>query len=342
MAVTPVAVLVWRGERVESRHRVRVAVVDAAGREVLAVGDVAEPVYPRSAVKPLQALLLVESGAADAREVSEAELALACASHGGEPMHVEPVAAWLARLGLAEADLACGAHPPSFRPAADDLARRGLRPTRLHNNCSGKHTGMLAAALHLGWPTAGYERVEHPVQQAVLAALRELGDTGDLGPPGLDGCSLPNWALPLRSLALAFARFAAPDTLPPGRAAAIRRITAAMQRFPELVAGTGRCCTAVMQALPSVLVKTGAEGVFGAALPAQGLGVALKAEDGATRAAEVALLAVLDALGAMTDEARAALTPFARPTLRDHRGAVVGRVAPVPGWPFGSGGQRRP
>ena len=322
-----VAVEVVRGGRVESRHRVDACVVDAMGTVVLAAGPVDAPVYPRSAVKPFQALPLVESGAAEAFGVSDEELALACASHGGEPMHVERVAAWLARLGLQDSDLACGPHPPLNAAAAAAMIAEGRRPTRLHNNCSGKHTGMLAACLHQGWPTAGYARPDHPLQRTIARDLAELAGLPELAAPGTDGCSLPAFVLPLRALALAASRLATvarPALGPIGRA---------MRAHPELVAGTGRLCTVLMGAAPEIIAKTGAEGVFLAASPSAGLGIALKAEDGATRAAEVALLALLDQLGLIPEQAREPLAPFARPRLRDFNGVEVGEIRPAAGWP---------
>lgn len=333
MARAPVAVEVWRGGRVESRHRVRACVVDAAGRVVLSLGDVEEPVFPRSAVKPFQALALIESGAAERFAVSDAELALACASHGGEPEHIALVEAWLGRLGLSEKDLACGPHAPLHGPAAAALIREGQKPRPAHNNCSGKHTGMLAAALAMGAPTAGYERPDHPVQRHVAAALAALAGLERLPKPGIDGCSLPNHPLPLQGLARAAARLADPSGLDPSRAAALDRVARAMVAHPRLVAGTGRCCTAVMAAAPNVVAKTGAEGIYLAAVRGQGLGVAVKAEDGATRAAEVAVLAVLSRLGALDEGAKAALAPFMRPDLRNFAGLHVGHVAPAAGWP---------
>jgi L-asparaginase II len=327
---------VWRGGRIESRHRISLAVVDPEGSPIMRIGDVDTPVFPRSAAKPLQALPLVESGAADTFGVSQEELALACASHGGEPMHVERVAAWLARLGRVPDELACGPHPPSHKPSADRLVRAGQSPSRLHNNCSGKHTGMLTLTLHLNAPTDGYEAPDHPVQRTIAATIGELCDLPGLERPGIDGCSLPNWPIPLRNLALAMARLGHPEALPPPRREAARRITAAMRGHPELVAGTGRCCTAVMQALPTLVVKTGAEGVFVAIIPHRRLGVALKAEDGAGRAAEVALLAVLQALGEIDAAAARRLGEFARPAIRNHAGLEVGRIAPAEGWPAGT------
>jgi L-asparaginase II len=333
MATTPVAVEVWRGDRVESRHRVRACVVDAAGRIVLSLGDAEAPVFPRSAVKPFQTLALLESGAAERYGVSDAELALACASHGGEPEHVRLVEAWLARLGLDESALACGPHAPLHAPSAAALIRAGEAPRRVHNNCSGKHAGMLAAALEQGAPTRGYEHVDHPVQRHVAAAIAELAGLRHLPEPGIDGCSLPNHPLPLQGLARMAARLADPGGLEPLRAVALDRVVRAMQAHPRLVAGTGRCCTAVMQAAADVVAKTGAEGVYLAAIRSRGLGIAVKAEDGATRAAEVAFLAVLDHLGALDAGAKAVLEPFMRPILRNFAGLTVGRIAPVPGWP---------
>jgi L-asparaginase II len=320
-----VAVEVVRGGRVESRHRVDVCVIDASGHVRLAKGAVDEAVYPRSAIKPFQALALVETGAAEALGVSGAELALACASHGGEPMHVERVAAWLARLGLEERHLACGPHPPTHPASAAALLARGERPTRLHNNCSGKHTGLLAACLHGGWPVAGYEKPDHPVQRYIATALARAADLPEVEAPGIDGCSLPAFVMPLRALALAAAHLASDG-------GSLERIGHAMRAHPELVAGTGRLCTALMRAVPEVIAKTGAEGVYLAAVPDQGLGIAVKARDGATRAAEVALLALLDHLGLIPATATAALARFARPTLRDWNGTVAGEVRPAAGW----------
>lgn len=331
--MVPIAIEVRRGDRVESRHRASLAVADHTGRLVLAVGEVDRPVYPRSAIKPLQALPLVERGAADAFGLGDAELALACASHGGEPEHLALVRAWLERLGLDERGLGCGAHPPLHGPSAERLIAAGSRPTRLHNNCSGKHAGMLTLARHLGAPLEGYARPDHPVQLLIHDTLAAFTDGRLEKPPAIDGCGVPTWAIPLSALATAFARFAAPDDLPPQRAAAARRIARAMLRRPFLVAGTGRLCTALLEKGGGLLAKTGAEGVYVATLPERGLGLALKVEDGAGRAAEPALLAALEALGWLPAAAAAALEPFARPILRNHAGEVVGRILPVPGWP---------
>ena len=275
----------------------------------------------------------MESGGADAYGVSDAELALACASHGGEPEHIALVEAWLARLGLDEEALACGPHPPLFAPAAAALASSGHKPRRLHNNCSGKHTGMLTAARQMGAPTRGYERPGHAVQRYGAAAIAALAGMDRLPEPGIDGCSLPNHPMPLSALARAAARLADPGSEAPIRRAALGRIGAAMRAHPSMVAGTGRCCTAVMEAAPGVIAKTGAEGTYLAAIPGLGLGMALKVEDGATRAAEVALLALLGHLGALDETARAILAPFSDRQLYNFAGLAVGHVTVAAGWP---------
>ena len=328
----PIAVVVRRGERIESDHRVAYAVADAEGRVLEAAGDVERPLFPRSAVKPLQALALVESGAADRYAVTEQELALACASHSGEPEHVALVRAWLARLGLDPSALECGAHAPQHAPSAERLIAAGRPFESVHNNCSGKHAGMITLACHLGAPVAGYSRADHPVQRLIAAVLREIAGVADLTAPAIDGCGVPTWPLPLGRLATAMARFAHPHGLPEARAAACARLAAAMAAHPRLVAGTGRLCTEIMAAAPDVLVKTGAEGVYAAALPKQGLGLVLKVEDGAARAAQVALLALLDALGAFGPAASSALAERMRPRLRNHAGVIVGCIEPATDW----------
>jgi L-asparaginase II len=324
---------VRRGGRIESRHRVTFALADPAGRLVAGGGDPAAPIFPRSAIKPLQALALVESGAAERFELDDAELALACASHSGEPCHVDGVARWLARLGLGERHLACGAHAPLDEAAARGLVEAGERPSALHNNCSGKHAAMLTLARHQDQPPDGYLEPDHPVQHQIAATLAAMAGLRTVAEPAIDGCGVPTWPLPLAALAAAMARLGDPGGLEPSRARACLRITAAMAAHTQLVAGTGRACTRVMEALPEVIVKAGAEGVYAAAWPARGLGLALKVEDGAGRAAPVALLALLAAAGALDPAARAALETVARPLLRNHAGRVVGEIRPADDWP---------
>jgi L-asparaginase II len=327
----PILVETVRGALVESRHRGAVAVVDADGATVLAIGDVARPVFPRSAVKPLQALPLVESGAADRYGFGDEELALACASHGGEPAHVEVASRMLARAGLDAGALECGAHWPMYQPATQALARSDGAPSALHNNCSGKHAGFICAACAMGADHRGYVAAEHVVQREVRAALESLTGIG-LGPDvcGIDGCSIPTWAVPLDRLAHAFARFGTGRGLSEMRATSAARIRAACAAQPFYVAGTGRFCTEIMKRFRArVLAKTGAEGVFCGALPEQGIGIALKCDDGATRAAEVAMAAMVARFLPVSDDERAALDRFVRPALRNWNGIEVGGLRPA-------------
>jgi L-asparaginase II len=323
----PVLVEVLRGGMAETRHRGAAAVVDADGRAVLTVGDIAEPIFPRSAVKPLQALPLIESGAADRFGLVDEDLALACASHGGEPAHVEGVARMLAKVGLDASALACGAHWPSAQAAAFALARTGA-PSPLHNNCSGKHAGFLCVARAMGLDQAGYWRPEHPVQRRVHDTFEDL--TGSALPAqccAIDGCSVPTWAMPLRDLALAFAKFGSGHGLGAERAAAAARLRAACARKPWYVAGSGRFCTEVMQRLEvRALVKTGAEGVFCGALPAPGLGIAVKCDDGAGRAAEAIMAGLIARFLKLDDQERAMLARLERPVLRNWNGIEVGEL----------------
>lgn len=330
-AANPILVEVTRGDLVESVHRGAFAVVDATGRVHAARGDIERPVYARSAIKPLQAIPLVETGALDAFELGEAELALACASHGGEPMHVERVQDWLARLGLGEADLECGPQAPTHGPSRRSMLRADQPPTRLHNNCSGKHAGFLTAVRHLGEATQGYLHSDHPSQQRWRRVLAELSDTSlDDAAGGVDGCGIPVIALGLRATALAMARLAGPRDLAPERAAAARRIAAAMATYPELVAGSGRFCTDVMAITGRrALVKTGAEGVFTAMLPECGLGVVLKIDDGAARAAEVAIGALLEQLEVFGPVERDELADRLNPPVLNRAGREVGRIRAV-------------
>ncbi len=291
----PILIECVRGPIAESAHRGAVAVWSAGG-PVLTIGDVARPVYPRSAIKALQTLPLVESGAADALGLSTEELAVACASHSGADYHVEAVRSLLAKAGLAESDLACGAHMP-FDPAAFRAASEsGTQPVQ--NNCSGKHAGMLAACVHLGLPTQGYERPDHPLQVAIRRTISELaGEELAEAPCGIDGCSLPTWGLSLTGLARAFARFGTGVAFDANRAEAASRLMAACFAAPEWVAGEGRLDTLLLRRLRGqAFVKTGAEGVYAASLPRHGLGIALKIDDGAKRAAEAAIVQVLAAL----------------------------------------------
>ena len=327
----PVLVEVLRGSVVESRHRGAVAVSDGDGRLLLAIGEVERPVFPRSAVKAIQALPLVESGAADALGFDDADLALACASHSGEPLHAERVAAILERAGLSTADLECGAHWPSNQDATLALARSGALPSTLHNNCSGKHAGFLCTCVHRGVDHRGYVGRGHQAQRWVADAMEAVtGAEHGEDVCGIDGCSIPTYAVPLINLAAGFARMATGTGLSAGRAAAARRILAACMTNPFYVSGTGRADLDLMRAgAGRVFTKTGAEGVFCAALPELGLGIALKCDDGAGRAAEVVVAAVLAGLNARDPELSARLAQLARPVLTNWNGIEAGRLRPT-------------
>jgi L-asparaginase II len=324
----PVLVEVLRGAVVESRHRGAVAVADADGATVLAVGEVATPVFPRSAVKALQALPLVETGAAERFRLGDAELALACASHSGEPGHVAGAERMLAAAGLDASALRCGAHWPISQAAATDLARAGGVATALHNNCSGKHAGFLCLACAIGAEPAGYWRPEHPVQQLVRANLEEFcGVALGEAQRGIDGCSVPTWAIPLDRLACGFAKLGSGRGISPERSRAAARLRAACAAEPWYVAGTGRFCTDIMQIFGArVFVKTGAEGVYCGALPEAGLGFAIKCDDGAARAAQAVTAALIARFLPLSEAERTALAPFLRPTLRNWNGFEIGAV----------------
>jgi L-asparaginase II len=324
----PILVEITRGGLVESIHRGTVAIARADGTLTWSLGDIETPTFPRSSLKMVQALPLVESGAAEAFGLSDEEVALACASHSGEPMHTERVAAWLARIGCTEANLACGAHPSRVEAVQERMIRAGEKPTRIFNNCSGKHTGFLTVARHWDVATAGYEHHDHPVQTAVAKALSELSGISDI-PYGIDGCVAPAFALPTAAFARVLAQFADPSALPAPRANAMRRIVRAMMAHPDLVAGTGRSDTILMRSAKGrVATKAGAEAYYAAIVPEAGLGIALKIDDGAGRAAETAIAAILDRLGLTGGDKDA--RELIRAPILNTRGAVVGERRPAP------------
>lgn len=323
----PVLVEVTRTPAVESRHRGAVAIVDDAGRVVASLGDIDRPVFPRSAVKPIQALALVESGAAETYGFGAREIALACASHAGDATHVAVAERMLAAAGLTEAALECGGHWPNDETMRTELIRSGRRYTRIHDNCSGKHSGFLCCARHLGLPTAGYVRPAHPVQERVTAALADLTGT-HLGPAnrGIDGCSIPSFAIPLRNLAWGFARFGTGAGLGDERRRAAARITTACQDAPDMLAGPGRFNTEAMRiAGADLLLKLGAEGVYCGALPPLGLGIAIKCEDGGSRAGDAVTAAILAALLPQ----HPALGAFVETPVMSRAGEPVGTIRPA-------------
>ncbi|MBX2867212.1 MAG: asparaginase [Acidiferrobacterales bacterium] len=330
----PILANVVRGSEVESVHRGSAVVVDSEGKVVDQIGEIDRLIYPRSALKLLQAIPLVESEAADAFGLSERELSLACASHNAEPFHVEAVTEWLDKLGLVGEDLECGPTLPLQEQAAHTLIADHITPGRVHQNCSGKHTGMLTLCKHKGWPTKGYSEYEHPAQQTWMKTMGEVMELDIFSLPWeRDGCGLPAVQMPLAKLALGLARFTDDKTIPPNRATAMRRILAAVTKYPEMIAGTDRCCTAVIaETAGNVVVKTGAEAVFAGCVPGSGLGFALKVDDGSTRGSEVALGALLQRLGVLDVVAKERLSQWFQPSIINSQGKRTGEVVASEVW----------
>jgi len=325
---------VRRGEVVESVHYGAVAVVDDGGRVVLAHGDPATVIFLRSAAKPIQVLPLLASGAVERFGFTGPEIAIMIGSHGGEPFHVEAVRSILARIGIGEEALQCGAHAPFHHPSGVALREAGVTPSAIHNNCSGKHAGMLALSIMLGAPVHTYLDPDHPVQVRIRHTLAFLSGLppGDI-PIAVDGCSAPTFALPLAAAALSYARLMSPDGLPDSLGAAARRVVEAMRSHPEMVAGTGRICTALMRAGDHALIaKIGAEGLYGLGYrkDGRGLGIALKVADGdGDRARPAAVIETLRQLRILADGEVESLCSRFVGALRNHRGLLVGRVAPT-------------
>ena len=340
--MNPTLVNVMRRDAIESVHCGAVAVLDADGHVLASLGDIDRPVFPRSAVKVLQALPLLASGAADRLGLTDTELALACASHNGEALHAQTAARMLAKAGLDASALECGTHWPYLDAASRALAVQGREPDALNNNCSGKHAGFvcLACALHDGAGglnlrqyVRGYVEPGHPVMREVTAALQaatghDLANT----PQGIDGCSIPTFAVPLRKLARAFARVGTGIGLSAGHAAAAKRLRAAVASAPFMVAGTGRFDTRVMERLGErVFCKVGAEGVFCAALPERGLGVAIKIDDGNNaRACEVVMAAVIEACVTLDDGEAVFMRSLSDLRLANWNGIEVGALQATP------------
>ncbi|MEO8563380.1 MAG: asparaginase [bacterium] len=321
-------VIVTRGAQVESRHRVHAAVVDASGALIGTAIDHARVTHWRSCAKPFQIMPLLESGGFDVLGWGDDQLALACASHGGEPEHVKIAEAMLTSIGMEEGDLACGPHEPLAQRGQKLLRDAGARPSRLHNNCSGKHAAMLAGAFTSRLPAYGYERHDHPVQQACLAEVAKWGSVpSDRIGLAVDGCGVTVFVLPLESMALAYARLADAAR----RSAEVpSRIVHAMQTRPFLVGGTDRFDSAVIEATEGrCIAKIGAEGIHCVAVVDEGIGIAIKVEDGAQRAQFPAVLTALQHFGLLPRDLPPRLAEFLHRPLRNSRGEVVGEVRPL-------------
>ena len=327
-----ILVRVVRGETVESVHRGHVVAIDGSGKSVFEIGDSKAVTYLRSSAKPFQALPFIASGAADAFGFSEEEIAVACASHSGEARHVRIAQLMLERIGLSEAHLRCGSHLPFYEKEAERMIRAGEHPTQLHNNCSGKHAAMLAFARHIGADIAEYENPDNPVQQAILDTVARFSeiDRSEIR-LGTDGCAAPNFAMPVIAMARMFAHLVSPPKfLADNERSACGRIVSAMTKFPELIGGTERLDTMLMQAAAGrIISKVGADGVWLCGIiPCRqwprGLGIALKIEDGDDkRARPVVAVALLRELGILSDKDLAELAPI---PMKNRRGDVVGRI----------------
>ena len=299
MTTAETLVEIWRADFLECQHRGHAVVSDKSGNIIASWGNPEQIILPRSSSKMLQALPLIESGAAKAAGLGTEQLALSCASHNGAAIHTDRVSAWLDNLGLGDEDFRCGSHQPKDDDARHALRDNGQQPCQMHNNCSGKHSGFLTFNKHIGGGSE-YIEIDHPIQKAVKEAFEEMTGLDTFG-YGIDGCAAPNFATTVAGLARAMARMADPSGLGTARENAARSLVSAMREHPLLVAGEGRACSELMAAMDGkVAVKTGAEGVFIAKLPDQGLGVALKIEDGATRASEAAMAAILVRLGVLS------------------------------------------
>lgn len=325
---------VTRNDTVESQHFGAAVVCDYKGSVLESWGDINGLIFPRSALKPMLAVHLLESGASDHYSLNDAELSLACSSHHGEKIHQDLVTSWLARLGLTEDHLACGAALPENIESAHQLLASGRQGCRVHHNCSGKHTGFLTTAQHLKIPLDNYHLLDHPLQQLSLDILSDFADTNlRQYSIGIDGCGLPAPTMPLLHLAHATARFANPVDLSAQRKQAVYRLHQAITNEPLYIAGHGTVESELNEiSKGAVLAKTGAEGVVIAALPEQGLGIAAKISDGGNRARSVALLAILDHLGVLSDEEKHQLQHHIRPMITNSRGVTVGEIRPAARW----------
>jgi L-asparaginase II len=319
---------ITRGPIVESAHAISACAIDRSGKVILQVGDVRTPVYLRSSAKPFIAAAAVRNGVIERFGLQAPEIAVMAASHSGEPFHVEAVRSILRKIGLSESALQCGPHAPYNAAAASALAQSGEPFTAVHNNCSGKHAGILALCIVLGSDPATYMEAGNPAEREILALCARVTDSDPANfPLGIDGCGIPVFATPPQNGALAFMRLATLQGLDDSDARALERVRSAMLEYPLYVAGTGEFDSVLMRVLEGAGVsKSGAEGVHGDALIAAGTGLILKVHDGARRAVAPAVVAILEKLGVLDGAARAKLQPFAAPHVVNRAGRVVGEV----------------
>ena len=327
MKHNPTAIVeVTRGNYVESTHEVDIIIADSSGKIASSYGDTDVHVFPRSANKSLQALPLVESGAADAFGFEDKHLALACSSHNAQPIHVTAATEMLHKAGLDGSCLECGAQLPKHPDDQAQLVRDGVEVQAIHNNCSGKHSGFLAFAKHTGLEIKGYIGFDHPVQKEIASVLEDVtGSKHGADNYGIDGCSIPTFKIPLQNLAIAYAKFGVGEDASKLRSKAMIRLRDACFKHPEMVAGDKRVCTKLMQILGNrAFVKVGAEGVYTMSLPELGLGVAMKSRDGSFRAVEVAVSQLACNLLKLDEEACATMKQLTNPVLKNWNGIEVG------------------
>jgi len=324
---------VTRGSLVESIHRGAVAVVDTKGKLLASAGNPQYLTYFRSAAKPIQAIPVLESGAAQYFGLDLQELAILTGSHNGEVQHTDTVLAILRKIGLGEEYLQCGVHEPLHKPSRDALLSKGLKPTSLHNTCSGKHAGMLTLAKYRGVSLENYFRPEHPVQQEMLRTVAEMaGVTPEQIPVEIDGCGVPVFGLPLEKMAYAYARISASEDngLTETRKEACHLIKKAMTTHPFMVGGTNRFDTELLAVAGGKLIaKFGAEAVYCVGIAEKGWGIAIKVEDGNLRALPPVVLAVLEQLEVLTSEEKEILSDYRQRRLTNHRGDIIGEIRAV-------------
>ena len=332
--MNPVLVNQWRGNAIECRYRGAVAIVESSGRVFSSLGDIQRAVFPRSAIKALQCISFVESGAVDRFSLDDRHIALACSSHNGEPIHAGLAQDWLERIGCNVDDLECGAELPLHKATQFELMSAGRGPQRIHHNCSGKHLGFLSTCKQRGEQTHNYRLYNHAAQQGWFEVLASISNTRiNQLPWGYDGCAIPAVAMPLQRIALCMARFGNVSYFEGLRRTAVEKIHAAIAANPYLVAGKERLCTALMDSLaPDIFVKNGAAGVYTAVVPEHGLGVALKIDDGNDAAARVALGAALTNLGVIPSDKQKMLGEYFLPSINNSRGETVGRFEPSSDW----------
>lgn len=321
---------VYRGDYIESIHYGSIAVVNAEGKLLKSAGNPDFKTFFRSSAKPIQALPVVFSGAAGKYNLTPRELAVMCASHSGEKIHIETVRSILQKINVSEDKLSCGVHLPYHRPSAEELIRVAEKPTAIHCNCSGKHSAMLTLCSYYGWDLDNYIDRDHPLQQLMIEIVSDYTDIAreDVW-LGIDGCGVPVFGLPLKNMALAFARLSQPESFKDKYFKAANVITDAMYTNPELVGGTDRFCTDLMQATKGKLIgKAGAEAVYCVGIRGQGIGIAVKIEDGNKRGIAAVVMKVLKELGFITEEELEQLDKYRNPIVKNHHMMEIGRLAP--------------